>query len=431
MRLKRIFTKEEKDIIAKMFYDGVSIREIAKNMHSADITVSDYLKENNFTRKRKAHNKQNHEKFIERMKYINSDTEILGDYVDANTNILVKCKFDDYEWEARPAALLKGMGCPVCANKVVLKGVNDMWTTEPNMAILLLNHNDGYIYTKASKKVLKWKCPNCGNIIELSPFCIYNNNKRLSCTKCSDSISTPEKFMYNLLSQLKINFIYQYTPEWIKPKRYDFYLKDYNIIVETNGCQHYEKNHFENLGGRKLEEEIRNDLYKINTALQNGITDVISLDCSNTDFDCLVNTVLGNDWFKSNFDFSLIDWNIIRNNISKSIIVDVCNLWNTHKFDTIKSLSDYCNLFHMTVTKYLKIGGENGWCDFGETVIYECDSNNNIINKWESKTDIINNYNINIQSLHRALNGTNKNHTFRKSKNRWYYKKDYEKIINM
>ena len=55
------------------------------------------------------------EYFINELKEINSDIEILGEYVNAQTKIKCKCKLDGYTWETKPSNLLNGCGCPKCS----------------------------------------------------------------------------------------------------------------------------------------------------------------------------------------------------------------------------------------------------------------------------------------------------------------------------
>ena len=62
--------------------------------------------------------KSNTERFKQEMKEINNDIEILGKYVNRNTKIECKCKIDGYEWSATPNNLLNNHGCPKCAGKV-------------------------------------------------------------------------------------------------------------------------------------------------------------------------------------------------------------------------------------------------------------------------------------------------------------------------
>ena len=157
-----------------------------------------------------------------------------------------RCLICGNEDTIKEGSLKNKNGCNVCSNQKVLKGYNDMWTTNPNLAKLLADPNDGYKYMQSSRKYIDWKCPNCGNIIKYKV--IYQINKYgLSCPKCSDGISYPEKFVNQFLQQLlQDNFIYQLSKtnfKWCKNYKYDFYFKINNeeYVIETHGLQHYEK----------------------------------------------------------------------------------------------------------------------------------------------------------------------------------------------
>lgn len=54
--------------------------------------------------------------------------------------------------------------CPVCSGRQVQKGINDLWTTHPDLAARLLDKEDGFRYSFGSNKKLKWLCPECGDI---------------------------------------------------------------------------------------------------------------------------------------------------------------------------------------------------------------------------------------------------------------------------
>ena len=70
--------------------------------------------------------------------------------------VLWKCKFH-HNWTARPADRITGKGCPVCINKSVLAGFNDLATTNPELAA----QADGWdptTLTSGSNKKVRWKC---------------------------------------------------------------------------------------------------------------------------------------------------------------------------------------------------------------------------------------------------------------------------------
>lgn len=58
-----------------------------------------------------------HEIFIERLKVVRPDIEVLGRYKNANVSLLVKCKKCGYEWNGIPANMLSGDGCRKCGTK--------------------------------------------------------------------------------------------------------------------------------------------------------------------------------------------------------------------------------------------------------------------------------------------------------------------------
>lgn len=54
--------------------------------------------------------------FKEKLKIINSNIEIIGEYINNKTKIKCKCLIDGYEWYTKPNSLLMGHGCPKCTH---------------------------------------------------------------------------------------------------------------------------------------------------------------------------------------------------------------------------------------------------------------------------------------------------------------------------
>lgn len=264
-----------------------------------------------------------------------------------------------HEWETSVKNRSLGKNCPYCAGIKVLIGFNDMWTTNPELAKLLANTEDGYKYMQWSSKRLNWKCPDCGEIIKNKT--ISNVNKHpLACPKCSDGIKYPEKFMYHLLNELCINFSYDTSLEWSNNKRYDFYIPSLNTIIETHGGQHIIDRGFENIGGRTLEEEQVNDKYKYELAIQNGTKpeDYIVIDCRESKFEFIKNNIMESR-LSELFDLDSVNWSRINLNATRSLVIDVCNTYS--KGDkTIYELSEYFKLSKTTILKYLRKGNELG-----------------------------------------------------------------------
>ena len=292
------------------------------------------------------------------------DLELLDDVDDKNfnskLNMSVKCRECNYEFTTNYNRVKsQKSGCPVCKNKKVLKGHNDIWTTNPEIASLLLNKEDGFKYTYASNKKVNWKCPTCENIINKSVSEVYYNG--LSCQNCTDGLSYPEKFIKNLLHSCNINYIYQKRFDWSDNKKYDFYLPDKNLIIETHGMQHYkENNHFAN---RTLLEEQENDKYKNHLALSNGIKYYIVLDCRYSKCDWIKNSIVNSSLFQiCNIDCENVNWEHIDIESRGSLVYKVCELYSkgAPKSDILNKLG----ISETTYCKYLNIGAKNNLCDY-------------------------------------------------------------------
>lgn len=163
-----------------------------------------------------------------------------------------RCPIDGYIGEISESDLKKGVSCSVCSNQKIIKGINDIATTHPHLVKYFVNKEDAYKYSYGSKIKVKVKCPNCGYLKSMNINKLISRNK-MTCRKCSDGISYPEKFLYSILKQLNIDFETQKIFDWSRnldnKKLYDFYFKYDNkkVIIETHGSQHYDEKGFENL----------------------------------------------------------------------------------------------------------------------------------------------------------------------------------------
>lgn len=358
--------------------------------------------------------------FREKMKKINSNIEVLGDYINSITKILCRCKIDGNEWSTRPTVLLKGSGCPkcsgvyqrnkndfikevllihpnikiigeykrvksrllvkclkcggewnpiaqtllmgygcpYCSNQKILVGFNDMWTTNPDLAKLLANPEDGYKHFQGSNKKINFKCPDCGTIIKNKSIANVKNFG-LSCNKCSDGVSYPNKIMYNILSQLGIDFIAEYSPKWLKPKRFDFYfeINKNKYVVEMDGAMGHGR--FNSLSKVSPEESIAIDRYKDAMALQHNVK-IIRIDCLEPELNYIKENI-----YKSNLntilDLNNINWLECHKLSLNSYVKTACELWNTNKY-TIKEIAKILKLHSATIVNYLKKGNRINWC---------------------------------------------------------------------
>ena len=134
--------------------------------------------------------------------------------------------------------------CPKC-NSINIK--------RPDLIKYLKYKEDAEKYTIGSSKKIYSVCPNCNNEKQITVSQLVLNG--LSCPICGDSTSYGEKFIMSMLNDMNINYKYQKIFRWANNKKYDFYLYDYNAIIEVNGAQHYEHGFETIFGGATLEEQ--------------------------------------------------------------------------------------------------------------------------------------------------------------------------------
>lgn len=263
-----------------------------------------------------------------------------------------KCLKDGYEYIFKESELKRGKKCPRCICFA---------TTDPNVVKFLLDKEDGYRYTRGSNKHIWVVCPFCGHkkLIKIEDL-IYNGD--ISCPRCSDGLSYPNKFAYNVFEQ--INEQYQeyhseYSPNWAGQMRYDNYivLKDgRKIFVEMDGGFHYN-----DYGKRSAQ----NDTIKDVLAEEHGIK-VIRINCFYNKiterFELVKNGFM--NALKEYFDLSYVNWDSANEAGVSSRLVEVINYYNEHLFVTNQQIADHFHAHVITIRHYLTVGEKIGLCTY-------------------------------------------------------------------
>lgn len=242
--------------------------------------------------------------------------------------------------------------------KKVIIGENDLNTTAHWMVRYLEDKEDAFRYKKSSGKRVNLVCPDCG----YKKTGTLNNlfRRGFSCTVCGDGISYPNKFIRRLLTNVAVDEVeFEYSPEWIAPRRYDAYFRigEMRYVVEMDGGLHYKDTFF---GGKKTtrEEHNRNDLDKELIAKFHGI-EVIRIDCRNNGKikENILNSSMNELFNLSGFDFSGFDLMC-----QKSLVIQVCNDWN--KGSTVADLIAKYMVCKKTILSWLNKGTKLGICDY-------------------------------------------------------------------
>lgn len=274
---------------------------------------------------------------------------------------LCRCLVDGYEFAIEEFDLKNCHGCPVCVNRVIVKGVNDIGTTDPELVPLFVDENDAYCHSRSSGEKVFVKCPYCGTIkkmiISELTKCGY-----VTCDICSDGISYPNKFAHELFRQLSAQYIdYQseYSPDWAGQLRYDNYVELLNnkrIIVEMDGGFHRIK---------RVDWRTKNDSYKDELAEEHNIQ-MIRVDCNYLKVGQRYNIVKTN-LFKALdgiFNLSNVDWDKCNEMGISNKLIEVLEYYTNNPKLGLSEIARDCKISMPTLYEYLYIGEELGLCAY-------------------------------------------------------------------
>jgi len=273
-----------------------------------------------------------------------------------------KCGWDN-GWVEEGSLVYQKTGCSCCCifPRIVVEGINDIPTTAPWMVKFFQGgYDEAKLYNKSSNKYIKPVCPDCGNIRDkLIRINDIYNNKTIYCRYCNDNYSYPNKFAFNLLEQLKLNFEYEFSPDWIKPKRYDFYFEVDNkgYIFEMDGYFHYNNNL---MNGDNVNKSKDIDDYKDKLAKEYNI-EVIRIDCLKSELEYIKENIVNSNMSKL-FNLSNVNWLKCEEFALSNLCKKVCEMKNNNLL--VYEISKLLKINRGVVIKYLKKGSNLGWCDY-------------------------------------------------------------------
>jgi len=207
--------------------------------------------------------KSNTEEFIKKAGLKHGDKYDYSLVIYKNNSSLVDIICQEHGiFKQIPNAHLNGQGCPKCK-------INYKISREKFIEKAILVHNDKYdyslvIYLNDSSKV-NIVCKEHG-IFKQSP---NNHLAGAGCKSCYESKG--EKAIKKYLEYKGIKYISQHSFDGCKDKRklyFDFFLPDYNLLIEYDGEQHYKsiKHYGGDIGFKKRQEydKIKNIFAKNN-----------------------------------------------------------------------------------------------------------------------------------------------------------------------
>ena len=186
-------------------------------------------------------------------------------YINACTKVCIICPIHG-EFYIQPNHHLEGGECQKCVRERRIKNMtssNEEFITKAKEV-----HGDKYDYSKVeyerSNKKVCIICPIHGEFWQTPNQHLQGRG----CHKCNES--RLERDISLLLDKENISYENEKMFEWLGRKRIDFYLSQYNTVIECQGLQHFKE--VEHFGGiDNLNEVIESDKLKKKLCEEHGI----------------------------------------------------------------------------------------------------------------------------------------------------------------
>ena len=162
-----------------------------------------------------------------------------NDVFCSNKKVWWKCNKCGYEWQARIDNRVHNRGCPCCSNKVVVKGINDLATTYPELVKEWHPTKNGDLTPQKisfgyGKKVW-WLCPH-GHEYQATPN-KRTNGTGTNCPICYSGRQTSfaEQAFYFYIKKMYPDAINRYKADFLGKMELDIYIPSIKLAIEYDG----------------------------------------------------------------------------------------------------------------------------------------------------------------------------------------------------
>lgn len=242
----------------------------------------------------------------------------------------VKCNYTDIIFDWDESSLTKRKFSPHY-NRLTVNENNCLWNKRPDLRPYIKDVN--YAKTKTTpysrKNKIELVCPNCKTS---KKYKVKDLPKCYNCSSCSDSTPFTEKLFESILRVNNIKYEKQKRFEDCKnilELPFDFFIEDYNILVEIMGLQHFDtKSGFSNT--ESLSNIQKRDRIKKEYCDKNNIK-LIYVDAKKSDYDYIISSIQNTELI------NILD--VFRTDEIKKILLSV-NKEHKYPIEKIISLVD-------------------------------------------------------------------------------------------
>ncbi len=194
--------------------------------------------------------------------------------IESHKEVWWKCLKCEHSWHASPARRIKrDSGCGVCKHVILKKGVNDLLTTNPEIAKEWDNKKNKIgpdeVMAGSNKEKYWFICPK-GHSYNATPL---DRKKGNNCPKCSKERHTsfPEKAVYYYIKKYLTKVEENYHNPILGNQEIDIFVPEIKLGIEYDG--------------RAWHKDYKRDLKKDIDCSQNNITLIRIRENGCTDFD--------------------------------------------------------------------------------------------------------------------------------------------------
>ena len=209
----------------------------------------------------KSTKKLNTEEFKKRAKEVWGDKYIIDEktiYKKSNIPLIITCR-EHGPFSITPNHFLSGRGCPDCGKNK--KKTTEVIIKEIKAAQPYSDFDFSYVNYKGIHKNITLKCNKCGTIFSNAPSNLikYKNG----CPGCNGSQMELE--IKDFLLKNNIIFEREKKFDWLvfnSNLKLDFYLPNYNAVIECQGIQHFKSTCFGEIESSLEENKLRDEIKK-------------------------------------------------------------------------------------------------------------------------------------------------------------------------
>ena len=214
----------------------------------------------------------NEEEVLQEMYNANPHIQLLEPYQGRTKRIKMLCTLHNVVSTKTPAEAIMGKGCYYCGLEKLseqLKMPEEIFIQRLHDKYPHISINGGY---DCITSTADFHCERCGNDwIDIADYVL-----RRGCVRCE--CNTTESKLGTILQKHQIRYMPQFSFKDCKDKRalpFDFYLVDYNMLIEYDGEGHYRPVNFGGIDDETALKEMqyiqRHDEIKTNYCQQNNI----------------------------------------------------------------------------------------------------------------------------------------------------------------